>query len=108
MSARGCKELHRGRVILVGGRTYWREIISVVKERVYGLDNRADVGFRADATDPDLSGFLSQLVGEMNCDHEDGNFRKELRNLPGNVNPVYIWHLEVQQDHIRRMFLNSL
>jgi hypothetical protein len=34
--------------------------------------------------------------------------REELRDLPGNVNPVHIWHLEVQQDHIRRMFLNPL
>lgn len=92
----------------MGGRTHWREIISVVKERVYGLDNGADVGFRADPTDAHLSGLLGQLVGEMNCDHQDRNFRKELRDLPGNVNPVYIWHLEVQQDHIRRIFLNPL
>ena len=80
----------------------------MVKESVHGLDNGADVGFRADPTDPHLSGLLGQLVGEMDCDHEDGNFREEVRDLPGNVNPVYIWHLEVQQDHIRRMFLNPL
>jgi hypothetical protein len=31
-----------------------------------------------------------------------------LRDLPGNLNPIQIGHLEVQQDHIRRMFLNPL
>lgn len=94
--------------VLVGDRTHLGEIASIVKQRVHGLDNGADVGFRADPTDPHLSSLLGQLVGEMNCDHQDGNFREEVRDLPGNVNPVYIRHLEVQQDHIRRMFLNPL
>ena len=92
----------------VGDRTHLGEIASMVKERVYGLDNGADIGLRADPTDPHLSSLLGQLVGEMDCDHEDGNFREEVRDLPGNVNPVHIRHLEVQQDHIRRMFLNPL
>ena len=89
-------------------RAHLGEIASTVKKRVYGLNNGADVRFRADATDTHLSGLLRQLVGEMNCDHQDGNFREEVRDLPGNVNPVYVRHLEVQQDHVRRMFLNPL
>ena len=63
---------------LVADRTHLGEITSVVKERVHGLDNGADVGFRADATDPHFSGLLGQLVGEMNCDQQDGNLREEL------------------------------
>jgi len=90
----------------VADRARLGEITSTVKKRVHSLDNGADVGFRADPADSHLSGLLSQLVGEMNCDHENGNFGKEVRNLPGHVNPVYIRHLEVQQDHIRWMFLN--
>ena len=93
---------------LVADRAHLGEITSIVKDRVHCLDNGANVGFRADPTDPHLSGLLSQLVGEMNCDHQNGNFGKEVRNLPGHVNPVYIRHLEVQQDQIRRMFLNPL
>jgi len=92
----------------VADRAHFGEIASTVKKRVYGLNNGADVGFRANPTDPYLSGLLGQLVGEMNCDHQDGNFREEVRDLSRNVNPVYIRHLEVQQDHIRWMFLNPL
>ena len=93
---------------LVADRAHLGEIAPIVKDRVHGLDNGPDVGFRAYTPDSDLSGLLSQLVGEMNCDHQNGNFGKEVRNLPGHVNPVYIRHLEVQQDHVRRMFLNPL
>jgi len=100
----GRTEVHRG--ILVADRTHLGEITSTLKERVHGLDDGANVRLRADATDAHLSGLLGQLVGEMNCDHQDGNVRKQVRDLPGNVNPVYIRHLEVQQDHIRGAFLN--
>jgi len=100
----GRKEIHRG--ILVADRTHLGEITSMLKDRVHGLDDGANVRLRADATDAHLSGLLGQLVGEMNCDHQDRNVRKQVRDLPGNVNPVYIRHLEVQQDHIRGMFLN--
>jgi hypothetical protein len=93
---------------LVAGRTYFREIAPLVKDRIHGLDNGADVRFQADAADAHLFGLLSQLFGEMYCDHQDRNFRKQLRDLPGNVNPVQIWHLEVQQDHIGGMFLHPL
>ncbi len=31
-----------------------------------------------------------------------------LRDLPGNVKPVQIRHLEIQQDHVGRIFLYSL
>jgi hypothetical protein len=93
---------------LVADRAHLGEITALVKEGVYSLDNGANVGFRADPADPHLSGLLGQLFREMNRDHEDGNLREELRDLPGNVNPVHIWHLEVEQDHIRRIFLNPL
>ena len=102
----GRKEFHNQD--LVADRAHLWEITALVKEGVHGLDNGADVGFRADPTDPHLSGLLSQLLREMNRDHKDGNLREELRHLPGNVNPVHIWHLEVEQDHIRRIFLNPL
>jgi hypothetical protein len=100
----GSKEIHSG--ILVADRTHLGEITSMLKERVHGLDDGANVRFRADATDAHLSSLLGQLVGEMDCDHQDGNVRKQVRDLPGNVNPVYIRHLEVQQDHVRGMFPN--
>src|SRR5271167_48543 len=43
----------------------------------------------------------------MNCDHEDGDFRKELGNPPGNLDPVEVGHLEVQQYHVGRIFPDS-
>ena len=89
-------------------RTDLREITPPVKDRIHGLDNGANVGFQADAADADFSSLLGQLFGEMNCDHQDRDFRKELGDLPGNVNPIQIRHLEVQQDHVGRIFFNSL
>lgn len=108
----GRKEFHTSNFtkwwILVAGRTYLREIAPLVKHCVHGLNNGTDVRFQADAADAHFSGLLGQLFREMNCDHQDRNFRKELRDLPGNVNPIQIRHLEVQQDHIGRMFLHPL
>jgi hypothetical protein len=59
-----------------------------VQERIDSLNYRTNVPFRAHPANPGLSGFLGQLFGEMNGDHEDGNFRKQLRYLTGNLNPV--------------------
>jgi hypothetical protein len=28
--------------------------------------------------------------------------------LPGNVEPVQVWHLEIQQNHVRRILLDPL
>jgi hypothetical protein len=92
----------------MAGRSYLREIAPLVKDGIHSLDNGADVRFQADSADAYFFGLLGQLFGEMNCDHQDRNFRKELRDLPGNVNPVQIWHLEVQQDHIGGVFLDPL
>ena len=106
------KEFHASNLtkwwILVAGRSYLGEISPLAKDRIHGLNNGADVRFQADAADAHFSGLLGQLFREMNCDHQDRNFRKELRDLPGNVNPIQIGHLEVQQDHIGRMFLHPL
>src|SRR5208282_1887596 len=43
----------------------------------------------------------------MNSNHQYGNIGKFLPNLSGNVDPVQVWHLEIQQDYIRRVFHDS-
>jgi hypothetical protein len=44
----------------------------------------------------------------MNGNHQDGNFGEESSDLPGDFESVQIRHLEVQQDHVRRVISNSL
>ena len=92
--------------MLIG--THWWEIGFRVQERVDGLDDGADIGLRAGSADAHPAGLLGQLFGQMNGDHQDGNFRKKLGNLPGNVKSIQIRHLEIQQNHVRRIFLHPL
>jgi|HubBroStandDraft_5_1064220.scaffolds.fasta_scaffold01838_9 hypothetical protein len=93
---------------LFAGRTHRWEIGPLLQEYVHCLDYGPDVPFGAHPTNTGLSGRLSQLVGQMNCDHEDGDLRKKLRDPPGDLDSVEVRHLEVQQNHIRRIFLNPL
>ena len=80
----------------------------MLQERIHGSNDRTNVGFRAHAADSRLSGLFGQLLGEMNCDHQDGNFREKLENFPSRVNPVHVGHLKVQQDHIRGICPHSV
>jgi hypothetical protein len=92
----------------LAGRTYLREIGSLVQERVHGINNGTNIPLRAQTANTILSGLIGELTGEMNGDHQDGNFRMKLRDLPGHFNPVKIGHLEIEQDHVGRIFPNSL
>ena len=89
-------------------RHHLREIGSPIQERIHRLDDGTNVPFRTQPADAGLSGFIRQLSGDMNGDHEDGNLGEKLRDPAGNFNAVEIGHLEVEQDHIRRIFLNPL
>src|ERR1700722_15014563 len=44
----------------------------------------------------------------MNGYHQDGDLRKELGNLSGYVKSIQIRHLEIQQNHVRRIFFHTL
>jgi hypothetical protein len=44
----------------------------------------------------------------MNGYHQDGDFRKKLGNLSGYVKSIQIRHLEIQQNHVGRVFLHAL
>src|SRR5271154_6091854 len=39
----------------------------------------------------------------MNSHHQDRNFRKQLPDLPGSVNPIQLGHLKVEQDQVGRI-----
>lgn len=85
-----------------------RKISSLVKQGVDRLDDGADVGFRACAADSRPSSFIGQLAGKMNCDQKNGNLGKKSRNFPRNVQAIQIRHLEVEQNHVGRIFSNPL
>src|ERR1035438_5496685 len=44
----------------------------------------------------------------MNGNHQDGNFREKSVDPPGDVESVQIRHLEIQQDHVRRIVFHAL
>src|ERR1700693_2861978 len=44
----------------------------------------------------------------MNGNHQDGNFGEKPGDLPGNLQSVQIGHLEIQQNHVRRITLDPL
>jgi hypothetical protein len=44
----------------------------------------------------------------MDRHHKDWNFWKKLGDLPGNVQPVQIGHLKIEQNHVRRVLPHSL
>ena len=79
-----------------------------MQQRIHGFDDGADVRFRACTSDPSPASFLRQLFGEMNGDQQDRYLGKKPRDLPGNVEPVQIRHLKVQQNHIGRILLYRL
>jgi hypothetical protein len=85
-----------------------RKISFLPQHCFHGSDDRTHVGFQANSPDASLSGLICQLLGEVNCDHKNRDFRKQLRHLPSNVKSIQIWHLEIKQDHIGRVFLNPL
>src|SRR5712692_5147538 len=93
---------------LAANGTGCREISFLVQECVHSLHNRTDVGLCTGSANPHPSGSLSQLFGEMNRDHEDWDVRKQLRDLLGDIEPVQIRHLEVEQNHVGEHFLYSL
>lgn len=44
----------------------------------------------------------------MNGNHQYGDVREKPSDLPRDVEPVQIRHLEVQQDHVRRILFHPL
>jgi hypothetical protein len=44
----------------------------------------------------------------MERHHQDGNLGKKLSDSPGDIEPIYIGHLEIQKDHIGRILLHPL
>jgi hypothetical protein len=79
-----------------------------VQQRVDGLDNGANVGLGAGSPNSDPPRFFGQLPGEMNRDHQDGNLGKKPINLPRDVETIQVWHLEVEQNHVRGILLHPL
>jgi hypothetical protein len=79
-----------------------------MQQGVDRLDNGAYIRFRASAPDAHPAGLLGQLLGQMERHHQDGNLRKELSDSPGDIEPIYIGHLEIQKDHIGRILLHPL
>jgi len=79
-----------------------------MEKRIYCFDDRTDVCFGTCPADSGPPGLIGQLLGKMNGNHQDGNFRKQRGNLPGDVKAVEIGHLEIQQDHVRRIFSDAL
>lgn len=79
-----------------------------MQQCVHCFDDRADIRFGAGSANPHSPGLFGELFGKMNGNHQDGNSRTESRNLPRNVKPVQIRHLEIQQNHVRRILLYPL
>ncbi len=59
-----------------------------MQERIDGLDDGTNIGLGASSPDANPAGFLGELFGEVNGDHEDWDFRKKLGNLPGYVKSI--------------------
>jgi len=79
-----------------------------VQESIDGLDDGANIGFGAGSPDTDPAGLLGQLLGQMDGNHQDGDFGEKLGNLPGYIESIQVRHLEIQEDHVRGIFLDAL
>ena len=79
-----------------------------MQQCVHCLDYGTNIRFRAGSANPHPAGCLRQLFGQMDGDHQDGDFREKSRDLPGNLESVEIGHLEIQQNHIGRIIFYPL
>ena len=59
-----------------------------MQESIDGLDDGANIGFRASSPDAHPAGLLGQLFGEVNGDHQDRNLGKKLGDLPGYIKAI--------------------
>jgi hypothetical protein len=79
-----------------------------MQKSVDSLNDGTDVGFGASTADSRPARFLGQLLGQVNRHHQDWDLREQIRDLLGHVEAIQIGHLEVEQNHVRRILLYPL